>query len=222
MENPAQPAWTHWSQANEFTLKRCPRCGESKRVKSDFIWINGGTKPNTYCKACCSEMARLQPPRKNSRWHGATPETVKLCPKCGEEKAVLSEFYWLKKHSVPSTYCKDCSKDYTLAWSRAHPERARSNARASYDKTLYGLPPEARAAMYKTQGGLCAICCQPPPARHTRQTLHIDHDATTGQVRGLLCHGCNTALGGFEHDPERLERAAEYLRLAAVLRVLGW
>ncbi len=215
--------WTRWSQATDDTLKRCPRCGESKPVKTAFIWIKGGTQPNTYCKTCWAELARInyEKPRQTSLWYDATDETLKRCPKCGEEKPVLIDFYWIKKHTIPSPYCKPCSTDYSLEWNRAHPELVKKRARISYDKTLYGLPPEARAEMTDVQSGLCAICCQPPPAHHKNQVLHMDHDADTGQVRGLLCTGCNTALGGFVHDPIRLERAAQYLLLAAVLRALG-
>lgn len=65
-----------------------------------------------------------------------------------------------------------------------------------------------REAIIDAAGNKCELCGSPPGARR----LHIDHDHTTGALRGLLCHGCNVGLGYFKDDPELLERAAEYLR----------
>lgn len=59
--------------------------------------------------------------------------------------------------------------------------------------------------MAREQGGLCAIC-----RRHGWEYV-VDHNHSTDEVRGLLCHGCNTALGIFGDDPETLQRAIDYL-----------
>lgn len=77
-----------------------------------------------------------------------------------------------------------------------------------------GLTPEQYDAMEKAQGGLCRICGGPPTGRWKR--LHIDHDHKTGRVRGLLCVGCNRALGYLNDDPKRARSAAGYLEAAAV------
>ena len=40
----------------------------------------------------------------------------------------------------------------------------------------------------------------------------MDHDHSTGKVRGILCYNCNTAIGHAMDSPERLTSLATYLR----------
>ena len=62
--------------------------------------------------------------------------------------------------------------------------------------------------MLAAQGGVCAICHQPRPEE---RTLHVDHDHSTGAIRGLLCFTCNNALGDFRDSSELFHAAAGYL-----------
>jgi hypothetical protein len=40
----------------------------------------------------------------------------------------------------------------------------------------------------------------------------VDHNHTTGKVRGLLCSSCNGALGLFKDNPEVVAAALLYLK----------
>ena len=73
-------------------------------------------------------------------------------------------------------------------------------------KTKYRLSQAAYDDMLASQGGVCAICLQPPS-----YTLYVDHCHETGRVRGLLCAPCNAGLGMLRDDPDRARRAADYL-----------
>lgn len=57
----------------------------------------------------------------------------------------------------------------------------------------------------------CALCGLKEAGWNFGVGLVIDHCHKTGAVRGLLCGDCNTALGRFGDDPERLRAAAAYL-----------
>jgi hypothetical protein len=57
----------------------------------------------------------------------------------------------------------------------------------------------------KGQKGRCLVC------RHKPKKLVVDHDHTTGHIRGLLCDPCNQGIGFLREDPKLLERAIAYL-----------
>ena len=83
--------------------------------------------------------------------------------------------------------------------------------RASWLWTQYRLRPEDYEKMWEKQDKFCAICWAWPEISKPKRIFPVDHDHDTGEIRGILCHACNKALGLFRDDPEILYRAAEYL-----------
>lgn len=76
----------------------------------------------------------------------------------------------------------------------------------------YGIDVDEYNARFNDQGGCCAICHRPADVVTKKgQRLAVDHDHTTGRVRGLLCHRCNTGLH-FLENVEWKESAMRYLR----------
>lgn len=86
---------------------------------------------------------------------------------------------------------------------KTNPRRARE-----YDvREHYGLAPEQLRSLESAHGDRCAICRNEGNGR----ALCVDHDHSTGEVRGLLCAGCNAAIGMMKDSPLRLRAAAAYL-----------
>lgn len=77
-------------------------------------------------------------------------------------------------------------------------------------RTFYGLRPSEPEDMAQKQGGVCAICLRPFGC-DKMTSPHIDHDHSSGWVRGILCNACNFAIGNFEEDIDRMQRAIDYL-----------
>lgn len=80
-------------------------------------------------------------------------------------------------------------------------------------RVRYGVTPEDYDRMFAEQGGVCAICGQPETAtrRGIVRSLCVDHDHTTGVVRGLLCSRCNLVLGLVRDSVAVLTLAAQYI-----------
>ena len=112
---------------------------------------------------------------------------------------------WAKKHPEANT---------GTTWLKNHPERAQYHKRKAHLKK-HGITPERYEEMWAEQEGCCANprCLAPFRMRAPdfRAALPVDHDHETGQVRGLLCHPCNAALGNARDNIERLLGLAEYL-----------
>jgi dCMP deaminase len=69
------------------------------------------------------------------------------------------------------------------------------------------------------QGGVCAICRQPPA---DGQYLAVDHDHNNGKIRGLLCHGCDMVVGKLGDDLPIIRSAASYLLRHNTARSWDW
>lgn len=76
-------------------------------------------------------------------------------------------------------------------------------------KSMYGITLDAFNEMLRDQGFKCAICPANEPGG--KGSFYLDHDHKTGEVRGLLCHHCNSMLGMARDNPDTLRAGAEYL-----------
>jgi len=79
-------------------------------------------------------------------------------------------------------------------------------------KREYGLTPDAFNAMMLAQNSVCAVCLTD---QWGARGPCVDHDHSTGKVRGILCNRCNIGLGQFKDDAERMRAAIAYLERTA-------
>src|SRR5215469_11893222 len=222
------PALGHHPAMGVTTMneRTCSRCGTSKPLDQFSRAAHGRDGYAAECKTChderreppqreavlvclhCSAQfpnpARRGPDRKfcstgcKEKWHRAERSRrrqeapLRPCRKCGGSVA----------HRTGLPVCADCRID----------DRDREYRRDAQLRSLYGITLADFNRMLAEQGGRCAICRVTAPG--SRGTWRVDHDALTGQVRGLLCDACNTGIGKLRHDPEILRAAAEYLTRA--------
>lgn len=159
---------------------------------------------------------------------------VKRCSKCKNDRPLSRFALDRSRRDGLHSQCKDCQSAHAKQKRATDPEhvakcRARSKQyRASNpdayrnsvrDATLrakYGVGQADYEAMLKAQGGGCAICGRTNPGVSWGRNLHIDHDHSSGRIRGLLCQPCNTSIGKFNDDPALLRKAAAYIEHGGV------
>lgn len=81
----------------------------------------------------------------------------------------------------------------------------------------FGITPSQYQEMLDAQDGVCAICERPERSTDKKgriKALAVDHNHTTGAVRGLLCANCNKGIGNLGDDVDTLIAAAAYLAAA--------
>lgn len=113
----------------------------------------------------------------------------------------------------------DRCRKASMRWREKHPEKSRISAKRYREnnpekitnarrKRIHGISPDAFRNFLETQKYSCAIC----EKKFTKARLpHIDHDHSSGKIRGLLCSPCNLGLGQFKDSKLILRRAANYL-----------
>jgi len=163
------------------------------------INLSGGQSMDTISQSSLFPLHEVRLKREQGR---------KRCPHCEKYKALDKFHVDSSKWDGRQAWCKMCLTQ------RARKRYAQGKVytpkkQAYYRKRNYGIDETVYQAMLLAQDRKCAICHQPETAK--KGTLSVDHSHVTGEIRGLLCYKCNSALGSLDDDPERIRALLEYL-----------
>ena len=115
----------------------------------------------------------------------------------------------------------EAKKEYNRLYGLRNRDRIREQRRARVLSDGGTVRRVRRASMARTKYGMtigeyetmiehgCEICGVKGGFGSGR--MAIDHDHSTGKIRGALCSACNLALGKFRDSPEVLRQALRYL-----------
>ena|SRR5208283_692232 len=150
----------------------------------EFAVINGIKK----CKGCKKDF----PVAEYQRKHGLRP----YCRKCSSE----IQKTWHKKN---------LEKAHALSqrWKEKNPERHKFLMWRSNLRRTYGLSEQQYQKLCgdTPRCGICGV------ERSKNRRLSIDHCHKKKEIRGMLCHRCNSALERIDEIPNWLEKARSYL-----------
>lgn len=91
------------------------------------------------------------------------------------------------------------------AYYEKHKRKFQEYERNRQYKKMYGITVEDYNKMFEAQRGLCAICGTNKPYNAKRfKHFCVDHCHASSKIRGLLCAKCNTMLGWYEANKEKI------------------
>ena len=103
------------------------------------------------------------------------------------------------------------NKDSKLQKSREWHAKNKDKVRDRQLKRKFGIGLKDYNDLFMKQDGCCALCGTHALTQRF-ENFAVDHCHKTGKVRGLLCIGCNTALGKLGDNEEGLLKALGYVR----------
>lgn len=115
----------------------------------------------------------------------------KICTNCNSRK-LLSDFQFMSSVNRYVAMCRSCIQDKNI-------------------ELKYGLTRLDYELILNKQEERCAICRNVLDNTGYFRDACVDHDHSSGNVRGILCKGCNNGLGAFRDSIPKLEQAISYL-----------
>lgn len=138
---------------------------------------------------------------------------MKTCNRCHTPKPLNAYHKNKNNKDGLNNRCIECTLEYNRERYKLKSEKLvqwQKNYQLKNGRKItlkqYGLTEETYNDLLVDQNYCCKICNKKPD-----YNLYVDHNHETGQVRGLLCLQCNTALGNFYDDIGLLQKAIEYL-----------
>lgn len=180
-------------------MKTCSRCKQQKALDEFPCCAKKKDGRHSYCRLCNTAVV--------ADWKARNPDRAKSL-EAGYRARNLDQVR--ERNRTFRALYPERMAAATAKYRAANSDKVqRSFTRSQLKK--YGLSIEDFDELLAMQDGGCAICGREDYGTSQARRLAVDHCHSTGTIRGLLCWNCNTVLGKFEDDPDRLVAAALYL-----------
>ena len=111
----------------------------------------------------------------------------------------------LAERYVSSRHCVVCQKERSTKYQKT--QKGKDKSRERHLRKTYGV-----SLQEVLKAKQCEICFTSLISEGMAgNSVCVDHDHVTGDVRGFLCNNCNRGLGMFMDNKEYLESAIAYL-----------
>lgn len=175
--------------------KRCEHCLDEKPVEEFDVFFEGAQQLKRYRSKCQKCMQLL---------------STRVCAcGCGEllpKTTPKSKPYRVGHNPETARARGEERREYVRAWRHANPDRRLQHVL----KHKFGLSLERYQELRRAQQDRCAICGTTEPGGNCKRWC-VDHDHSTGVVRGLLCINCNSGIGALGDTAANVRRAVNYL-----------
>jgi len=185
--------------------KVCNKCSEEKILDQFGIDTRNKDGKQGICNTCKDLAKKIQ---REKRIASVDYQTVteKICNRCSKSKLLLDFYKDKAMKDGHSSICKSCKTESVYKWRKENKPKYNALAvkwrdknpgkqHATDIKRIYGLSIERYNEMLTEQSCNCKICGKSHDPTLKRGRLYVDHCHKTGEIRGLLCGSCNSAIG---------------------------
>lgn len=134
---------------------------------------------------------------------------MKKCCTCKEIKDKTQFHKYKRAKDGLKHYCKICANNRNFEYRKTHSKKYKYIKKNEL-KRSFNISLEFYNDMLLNQNSNCAIC--KINRIELNKDLCVDHNHSTGKIRGLLCHKCNSGLGLFQDNINILFEAVKYLK----------
>ena len=174
--------------------KICSKCKRELPATTEFYHRDkiGKFGLRSWCKECSSISNRSKGSSDaKKKWRGLNRERIKE----------WSKQYYLENRER----YREQEKKYSSS------DLAKFRRIRSHYYRVYNLLENQVRELMDSQKGCCEICEESLISPDSDKNYSVDHNHMTGEVRGLLCNSCNTAIGHFKENKKNLANAIKYL-----------
>lgn len=204
--------------------KKCSKC---KAIKPTTEFNKDRQKRGGISSACksCNYIKNQTYRRKRAeelRREKTVCPLYKCCKRCKKTMS-HTKFYRDKGHNDGlSSWCIECSRKRQRARYETNKPKILGQSKDYYIKhgakvrllrqiNRYGIDESHFVELVIRSQGLCDCCERQLETGGKASKLNIDHDHSTGLIRGILCTNCNTGIGMLGDDVDTLTKAIDYL-----------
>jgi len=167
-----------------YLCASCRNCGCTEKYVSSYGCVK--------CTLSRNSSEYIKQYSKTERAQKRIKEYGLMRTKSGDAAAAQRKYYKSNREKVKEYYHNNKEK-----WLE------------SALKSKYNISLDDYYRLLERQDYACAICNSPIEAGN--KSAHIDHCHSSGKVRGVLCHGCNTGIGLLKEDISIMKKAIDYL-----------
>lgn len=205
--------------------KVCGKCKQDKEPSEYHKNKKSSDGLNHWCKSCVKTYQQELRATKPKKGRPTGPRTdrnrrfredgveVKKCTQCGYEKT-LDNFYVRSQYGSLYSHCKECHAIFAAdAHKKSGPRKNEAEravaARERWKRQGFKYNMQAKATKYgisveeatRLSTSPCEMCGSEDSGVEGA-SMFIDHNHTTGKVRGGLCRRCNFYVGWRENHQE--------------------
>jgi len=150
---------------------------------------------------------RLACTKKQRQWVEENADRVKANHQAYHKVNRVRRLKLMKKYAKSH---RTQRRVYLVRYSREQRATLSRSRRKQHLRRRFGITLEDFDRMVSEQKGLCALCSKTLSTE--KRHPHVDHDHTTGRIRGVVHHNCNLVLGHAKDSVELLQQAIAYLQ----------